>query len=623
MALINLQTNLRNLKYGNDRIYGGSSGQPYITTPIPNGTSDVGNANYDFILKGGINAITDSATDVLRLSKMFTDLKTPNGLFFTTKQNLLSRTAVQTQTSDILNGGIYTPLSTLAEAGIVAFGSHLLKQGRNPFDDTGAYATNNFNLYGPYIINQKTTQPSGEDRLVNLYNTLIVSSSNDINILSYDGGPGSDLGIGSTNIRFADQRTGINNVNGKEIINGTYQTTRMVRVLKNWIPYNGATNAYNLFNKNNDEVSNLNSTIYSGTYSYEPGISYNVYKTGSLETDTTVAFTNDSLTYTQNQLNALEGGDLNKDIRGSLSSPGAPKTQDFRAILRQGLISSSIMSNAPLYNVAENKTIEGRVNMGDPGNSTNKNLISYTNGGILNSNKIAQPVDKITALALYSSTAVDTSDIGKKITNDLVKFRIASIHNNNPSQKTFMHFRAALNNFSDSYNATWNSATYLGRGENFYTYSNFTRTISLSWTIAAQSKQELIPIYKKLNYLASNIAPDYTNLGYMTGNLVQLIVGGYLYEQVGIITGLVYDIQEDTPWEIGINDDATNYDSSVKELPHVIRVSSFTFIPIQNFIPAKQSVNGNTAASIIDNNEYGPERFIALNNGTIYNNYDS
>jgi len=109
----------------------------------------------------------------------------------------------------------------------------------------------------------------------------------------------------------------------------------------------------------------------------------------------------------------------------------------------------------------------------------------------------------------------------------------------------------------------------------------------------------------------------------MTGNLVQLTVGGYLYEQVGIITGLVYDIQEDTPWEIGINDDATNYDSSVKELPHVIRVSSFTFIPIQNFIPAKQSVNGNTAASIIDNNEYGPERFIALNNGTIYNNYDS
>ena len=85
MALINLQTNLRNLKYGNDRIYGGSSGQPYITTPIPNGTSDVGNANYDFILKGGINAVTDSATDVLRLSKMFTDLKTPNGLFFTTK----------------------------------------------------------------------------------------------------------------------------------------------------------------------------------------------------------------------------------------------------------------------------------------------------------------------------------------------------------------------------------------------------------------------------------------------------------------------------------------------------------------------------------------------------------
>jgi hypothetical protein len=108
----------------------------------------------------------------------------------------------------------------------------------------------------------------------------------------------------------------------------------------------------------------------------------------------------------------------------------------------------------------------------------------------------------------------------------------------------------------------------------------------------------------------------------MAGNLVQLTIGGYLYEQVGIITSLTYDIQDDTTWEIAINDNA-GYDPSVKELPHIIRVSNFSFIPIQDFIPRKQYTFGNDQNSgLIDNNEYGSERFISLNNGA-NNNYDS
>jgi hypothetical protein len=185
-----------------------------------------------------------------------------------------------------------------------------------------------------------------------------------------------------------------------------------------------------------------------------------------------------------------------------------------------------------------------------------------------------------------------------------------------------MHFRAFLGPMSDSYNANWNSFQYLGRGENFYTYSGFTRQISLSWTVAAQSKEELIPMYKKLNYLASTLAPDYSPNGFMRGNLVQLTVGGYLYEQPGFITSLTYDIQEDTPWEIGIGVGNGSEDGSVKELPHIIRVSGFNFVPIQNFIPRLQdntfSTNDvntqgtGTGMSILD----GPERFIALANGT-------
>ena len=138
-------------------------------------------------------------------------------------------------------------------------------------------------------------------------------------------------------------------------------------------------------------------------------------------------------------------------------------------------------------------------------------------------------------------------------------------------------------------------------------------------------------MYKKLNYLASTLAPDYSPNGYMRGNLVQLTVGGYLYEQPGFITGLTYDIQEDTPWEIGIGTSAGSEDGTVKELPHIIRVTGFSFTPIQQFIPRKQELTFSTNAvetagegtGFVDT--YGNQRFIALANGTnaSQNNYDS
>jgi hypothetical protein len=105
---------------------------------------------------------------------------------------------------------------------------------------------------------------------------------------------------------------------------------------------------------------------------------------------------------------------------------------------------------------------------------------------------------------------------------------------------------------SDSYSADWQAQKFMGRGENFYRYNGFDRKVSLSWTVVAQSKAELIPMYQKLNYLASVCAPDYSDLGYMRGNLIKLTIGGYLYEQVGIMTSITYDVPQESPWEIAI-----------------------------------------------------------------------
>lgn len=283
-----------------------------------------------------------------------------------------------------------------------------------------------------------------------------------------------------------------------------------------------------------------------------------------------------------------------------------PVTQlvDFREHLRKGLTNSNILSKSPNYST---KNIENRVLLGDPGRR-NKNILSYTAGAITNGATSSVALDKITAYPLYRS-----NDAQEQETNDLVKFRIEVIDNVNPVFGTFIHFRAFIDSFSDNYNAAWSDTQYIGRGEKFYTYDSFTRTINMSWTVVAQSKDELIPMYQKLNYLASSLAPTYNEKGYMSGTLVRLTMGGYLYSQPGFITSLTYDVPAESPWEIGINDIGGS-DNKVKELPHIIKVTGFNFTPIHTFAPQKQNNSYDGFKSSVST--FGSQRYIALAAGT-------
>jgi hypothetical protein len=61
----------------------------------------------------------------------------------------------------------------------------------------------------------------------------------------------------------------------------------------------------------------------------------------------------------------------------------------------------------------------------------------------------------------------------------------------------------------------------------------------------------------------------------MAGNIHKLTVGNYINHQYGIITGLTYDIMEESPWEI----------TTDNQLPMYIKVTGFQFIPIHDFRP--------------------------------------
>ena len=137
MPLIELlnTTKLRSLGFGHDQPHGGSSAQPFIQTQIPT-KKELDSPSPDFLLRGATNGSTvvDTVNDIGRIGRWF--LTSP-GLLFLVKQNLLSRNAAATDVSSrldsgLLNGGIYTPVATLAQVGVSAFGLHLNKQGLNP-----------------------------------------------------------------------------------------------------------------------------------------------------------------------------------------------------------------------------------------------------------------------------------------------------------------------------------------------------------------------------------------------------------------------------------------------------------------------------------------------------------
>lgn len=304
------------------------------------------------------------------------------------------------------------------------------------------------------------------------------------------------------------------------------------------------------------------------------------------------------------------------------------RIQDFRGIIRSQFEDSNPSKvdqeefNSIIPYVGEYEVIrmENRIKVADTGRFDSfKNLYKFTSGSYGEGAAHFLSFDKITTQTLYSSYSDKFFKDKLNGLNDLVNFRITSINNDNPSEEIYMHFRAFLGSISDNYSANWNSQKYVGRGENFYTYDGFDRKISLSFTLAAQSRVELIPMYKKLNYLISQMAPDYSGAGLMRGPLVTLTIGGYICDQPGFITGLNVEMGEDTTWEIGIDEDGnmtkmSGYDGYTDinpQLAHVIKVSGFSFTPIHKFAVKKANwLNLGATPYILNCGEPKPKKEI-------------
>jgi hypothetical protein len=179
------------------------------------------------------------------------------------------------------------------------------------------------------------------------------------------------------------------------------------------------------------------------------------------------------------------------------------------------------------------------------------------------------------------------SELGIGTTSDLIKFYFTGpkLMANGAGGKTddVLVFRAIISSMNDNFSAAWNPVKYIGRADPNYTYQGYGRQFDVSFTVYASSRDELKPMYRKLNYLASYTAPTYSNNTIvMQAPWMRITVGDLLVHQPVVLTSCNYTfVDADTTWETNLVKDPT-----MMQVPFKVDVN-LQFNVITDYLPQK------------------------------------
>tara|TARA_Y100000592_G_C5467157_1_gene317370 strand:- start:191 stop:2146 length:1956 start_codon:yes stop_codon:yes gene_type:complete len=577
MALRDLKSNLavgdlatpiaENLTFGKgtsfDRPGQNFSNEPFIREGLDFQLSDSAfNSLTDGFIRGGAAFSTERRLeDVRRIGKF---LITNRGISFLAKQVGLQKSNPKISEPNLNSSNAdqrtYALLgtNTLSQIGSQGTGKHVNRNGLFPFSDNGyvddiesKFKDNSENnrlifLFNNHIFKKSspaknTTTKIGNEKEGNFFQNAF-STIKDIfispgqELYSYNGGPGSTYGIGKTEIK-------------------KYSPTQGFQTL-------------------DDEKNNIKTIAFKNNSLIPLFADRDLIRKGfDRQKVSGTPLTKDDFDFLDKRDKNYENiKDYHLKFKSHNETTGKdgrvnPKIKNYLATLEK---IPKDNYNFLVDKENSNKTFhrESRIGLGNPGSKPD---ISNTT------------VDLINALDVFKSRG----DYNDPEIKDLIRFRIEAVNPLNPLESNVMIFRAFLDSLEDSFNANHNEFNYNGRGENFYTYNNFNRDISFSFKIAAQSSREMKPLYRKLNYLLSNTAPEYGSNGRIQTPFMRVTIGAYIDRLPGVISNVQISWDKNYPWEIVLNDNNENAtDSGLFELPHVLNVS-VNYKPIHNFLPKK------------------------------------
>jgi hypothetical protein len=137
--------------------------------------------------------------------------------------------------------------------------------------------------------------------------------------------------------------------------------------------------------------------------------------------------------------------------------------------------------------------------------------------------------------------------------DDLIAFFFYDVVNDK-----YIPFRATVKAISEGNTAFWDELRFIGRADQLYSYNGFSRTLSFTFNVVINSVNELLPSWKKINYIASAVKPSNYTTGQVINNvynrfivppMMMLTIGDLYKFQPIVITSLNVNIPDDASWE--------------------------------------------------------------------------
>jgi hypothetical protein len=605
-----------NLRDDPHNIYNTYIQQPYVLRGIQREDKKepqlwgIGRFDDGLIRGGATTAVERAALDTVRIAKW---LASPKGLLWVVKQVGLGLTnpKVETIAGDnplARQTRIHTGVASLLSVAGSAFGLHITRHGIPFANEAASYGAVQLAKGVTYKLN------SNSNRLISLKGELFKTSTITLNDafkildaskasdrkfvstvvkgfaglsmeeLSGNAGPQSVYGIGATPIRRAvDSVTdAVNNAKDSK-----FATSFNSKTLYAGVERAKTNNTYDVSiddkkrdiakvdteNSLRTRLENLQSN--SSTKDDTPGAGNNVQLQTNKTLVTSIPGKPDNLI---NQYEVLAYNRIPKkvdlksfnDFRNSLSD-------DSNAF--SGKITSA-NTDALSY---ENNNLENKKGFGQQGKvgADRSNPLEFfapskNYGRDVSRRPWAANIDKfrgdkITALDIVQSNTALTPAQVYSDERDQIEFYFED----GDQGTNVMVFRCTMTGFSDSFSPGWNRIDIMGRPDGAYLYSSFERQVSFTFTAAATSRTEMIPMWRKLNYLASYTMPDFRVGGRPSGPFMRLTIGNLFKNTPGFINSLSYTIPDEATWDV----DANNRDGEGKQLPNIVEVSvGFTVI---------------------------------------------
>jgi len=540
----------------------------------------------DGLIRGGmVTALERSALDTVRIAKW---MASPKGLLWVVKQVGLGLTNPKVEAV----GGAFTRqtrihsgLTSLLSVPTTAFGLHFTKHGLPFLNDASSYEN---------VLREKQRLSPKEpySRLIKLKSEMLGFDSiitgfkgAPIKELSGLAGPGSVYGIGTTTIRrytnskdasieAADRQKW----NTKYYIKSQYASIISINAWKtsaspDGSKYGGPEGSPRTAKAVDDALDSLNSKFskYADNYDQAPGTLQDGIRSKAENIDGRPA------SFPKTNIKSYAVLAYNDLSRATTTIP-----QDFRNKVKEpsgdkGAKSFLGKQDEKYY---ENSNLEKKYGFGNLGakdvdrSDPNKFILNESNFNtkqrtILALNKDFRG-DRVNALDIAN---VGLEQIYPDTAKDLIKFYFQD----GVQGQNVMPFRCTMTGFSDSFSPSWNRIDIMGRPDGAYLYSSFERSVSFNFIAAAMSRSEMIPMWRKINYLASYTMPDINGGSKPSGPMMRITIGDLFQETPGFITSLSYTIPDDATWDIAEDNAAGN--RTPKQLPMIVEVAmSFQII---------------------------------------------